>query len=62
MTVLERDILNILTEDARISPAKIAAMLSVDEAQVKKMLEGTIFNNDFSGRLGSNLILNVDES
>ena len=35
MTVLERDILNILTEDARISPAKIAAMLSVDEAQVK---------------------------
>ena len=36
--------------------------IDMDEAQVKKMLEGTIFNNDFSGRLGSNLILNVDES
>ena len=35
MTVLERDILNILTEDARVSSGKIAAMLSVDEAQVK---------------------------
>ena len=34
MTVLERDILNILTEDARIGAKKIAAMLSVDEAQV----------------------------
>ena len=35
MTVLEKDILNILTEDARIPAKKIAAMLSVDEAQVK---------------------------
>lgn len=34
MTVLERDILNILTEDARMSAKKIAAMLSVDEAEV----------------------------
>ena len=35
MTVLEKDILNILTEDARISADKIAAMLSLDAAQVK---------------------------
>ena len=35
MTVLERDILNILSDDARIPAQKIAAMLSVDEAQVK---------------------------
>ena len=35
MTVLERDILNILKEDARLSATKIAAMLSVEEAQVK---------------------------
>ena len=35
MTVLERDILNILSEDARIPVKKIAAMLSLDEAQVK---------------------------
>ena len=35
MTALEKDILGILTEDARISAAKIAAMLSVEEAQVK---------------------------
>ena len=35
MTGLERDILNILSEDARISAKKIAAMLSLDEAQVK---------------------------
>ncbi len=34
MTVLERDILNILTEDARISHKKIAAMLSVNEEEV----------------------------
>ena len=34
MTVLERDILNILTEDARVPAKKIAAMLSVDEEQV----------------------------
>ena len=35
MTALERDIVNILQEDARISPKKIAAILSVDEAVVK---------------------------
>ena len=35
MTALEKDILGILTEDARMSEAKIAAMLSVEEAQVK---------------------------
>ena len=35
MTALERNILNVLTEDARIPAKKIAAMLSVDEAQVK---------------------------
>ena len=35
MTVLERDILNILSEDARIPAQKIAAMLSLDETQVK---------------------------
>ena len=34
MTVLEKDILNILTEDARIPAKKIAAMLSVDEETV----------------------------
>ena len=38
MTVLERDILNILSEDARISATKIAAMLSVEEAQVKNCI------------------------
>lgn len=38
MTALERDILNILTEDARIPANKIAAMLSVDEAQVKSCI------------------------
>ena len=35
MTVLERDILNILSEDARITAKKIAAMLSIEEVQVK---------------------------
>ncbi len=35
MTILEKDILSILTEDARISPKKISAMLSVDEDKVK---------------------------
>ncbi len=34
MTVLERDILNILTEDARISHKKIAAMLSKSEEEI----------------------------
>ena len=35
MTALEKDVLSILTNDARISHAKIAAMLSVDETTVK---------------------------
>ena len=35
MTTLEKDILNILQEDARIAPKKIAAALSVDEEKVK---------------------------
>ena len=38
MTVLERDILNILTEDARIPADKIAAMLSEDVAKVKSCI------------------------
>ena len=38
MTALEKDILNILTEEARIPASKIAAMLSVDEAQVKSCI------------------------
>ena len=39
MTVLERDILNILIEDARIPAKKIAAMLSVEEEQVKACID-----------------------
>ncbi len=35
MTALERDILNVLTEDARVPAAKLAAMLSKDEEEVK---------------------------
>ena len=35
MTTLEKDILNILAEDARFSAKKIAAMLSKDENEVK---------------------------
>ncbi len=35
MTAFEKDILNILQEDARLSAAKIAAMLSADENEVK---------------------------
>ena len=38
MTAFEKDILNILSEDARISPKKIAAMLSTDEETVKKAI------------------------
>ena len=34
MTALEKDILNVLTEDARITPKKIAAMLSVTEEEL----------------------------
>ena len=40
MTALEKDILNVLTEDARIAPKKIAAMLSVEEAEVKACIQG----------------------
>ena len=35
MTTLEKDILQVLTDDARISAKKIAAMLSTDEETVK---------------------------
>lgn len=35
MTTLEKDILNVLTQDARLSAGKIAAMLSCDEEKVK---------------------------
>lgn len=40
MTALEKDVLAILTDDARISAKKIAAMLSTDEASVKACIEG----------------------
>ena len=40
MTAFEREVLNILTEDARISAGKIAAMLSVTEAEVKACISG----------------------
>lgn len=40
MTALEKDILNILTDDARIAPKKLAAMLSVDEEAVKNAIRG----------------------
>lgn len=40
MTALEKEILNVLTEDARIPASKIAAMLSVDEETVKKCIVG----------------------
>lgn len=36
MTTLEKDVLAILTEDARMSPEKIGAMLSVPTEAVKK--------------------------
>ena len=39
MTTLEKDILAILTDDARIAPNKIAAMLSVDEQTVKNTIK-----------------------
>lgn len=35
MTALQRDVLKVLTEDARIAPKKIAAMLSVTEEEVR---------------------------
>lgn len=40
MTVLEKDILAILSEDARISHKKIAAMLSKEEAEVTACITG----------------------
>ena len=39
MTALEKDILTILTDDARLTSAKIAAMLSTDEKAVKDAIE-----------------------
>lgn len=38
MTALEKDILKLLTEDARLSAKKLAAMLSTDEALVKETI------------------------
>ncbi len=38
MTAIERDILRILTEDARISHKKIAAMLSLPESEVTSVI------------------------
>ena len=38
MTALEKDILKLLTEDARLSAKKLAAMLSADEAIVKEAI------------------------
>ncbi len=40
MTVLEKEILSVLTADARMPAEKIAAMLSVDEASVKECIRG----------------------
>ena len=39
MTALEKDIVNVLMQDARIAPSKIAAMLSVDETEVKSAIQ-----------------------
>ena len=39
MTALEKDIVNVLIQDARIAPSKIAAMLSVDETEVKSAIQ-----------------------
>ena len=39
MTALEKDVLDILTADARIAPKKIAAMLSVSEERVKETVK-----------------------
>ena len=38
MTTFEKDILSVLSQDARISAAKIAAMLSVEEEKVKSCI------------------------
>ena len=40
MTTLEKDVLAILTDDARIAPKKIAVMLSTDEESVKACIAG----------------------
>ncbi len=39
MTALEKDVIKLLTEDARLTAEKIAAMLSADEAQVKACIQ-----------------------
>ena len=39
MTTLEKDILQILTDDARLTAKKISAMLSTDEEQVKRAIQ-----------------------
>ena len=40
MTVLEKDILDILTEDARLTAKKISAILGVDEERVADCIRG----------------------
>ena len=40
MTALEKDVLDILTADARIFPKKIAAMLSKDESEIRDVIKG----------------------
>ncbi len=40
MTALEKDVLDILTADARISPKKIAAMLSKNESEIRDVIKG----------------------
>ncbi len=39
MTVLEKNIVNALTQDARLTPKKIAAMLDTDEQTVKAAVQ-----------------------
>ena len=39
MTTLQKDILQLLQEDARISPKKISVMLSKDQAEIEKNIE-----------------------
>lgn len=39
MTAFEKEIINVLTQDARLAPKKIAAMLSVDEETVKSAVQ-----------------------
>ncbi len=40
MTTVEKEILNVLSEDARVSHKKIAAMLSLSEAEVSACIAG----------------------